>query len=219
MTAATRIVLIRHGESVAQAERIVAGHGGCQGLSDEGRAQAAALAGRLKRTGELGETTVLYSSLMARSVQTAAIVAEALGGLQLSSACDFCESHPGEMDGLSWEEADRLYPPLSWEPQGRRAPGCETFAEMADRVARGLDGLVQRHAGGVAVVVCHGGVVAHSMIRWLALDPSPSLGRRARIDPVNTSITEWRVPPADSDSDEAASSVELVRYNDHAHLS
>ena len=212
----TRILLIRHGESMAQANRIVGGHRGCIGLSEEGRAQASALADRLKRTGELGNATLVYTSVMERSVETARIVADALGGLVLVSDCGFCENHPGEMDGLSWEEADLRYPPIDWDPDGRRAPGIETFSEMAVRVGRALDGLVRRHDGDTAVVVCHGGVVAHSMIRWLALDPSPALGRRARIEPANTSITEWLL--SSGPADDRSSSATLVRYNDHAHL-
>jgi broad specificity phosphatase PhoE len=131
--------------------------------------------------------------------------------------CDFCEHHPGDADGLTWTEANRLYPPPdSWEPDVRRVPGAETWVEMSERVRRALDTVAQRHEGQMVVIVCHGGVVLHSMIRWLGLQPTAAYGGRARLDPTNTSITEWRLDralPA-----ERLGEVQLVRFNDHAHL-
>ncbi len=71
----TRLVLIRHGESDAQAEGYVSGHDACKGLSDLGRTQAAALRDRLAATGELGPVDVVYTSILERAIETAAILA------------------------------------------------------------------------------------------------------------------------------------------------
>lgn len=213
----TRIVLVRHGQSVAQHLKIVGGHGGCSGLTEQGRLEATALRDRLVATGELADVTALYASVMARAVETAQIIAEAFGGLSVVSDCVFCEHHPGEADGLAWAEADRLYPPPErWSPDARRSPGAETWFEMRDRVARGLDEVLQRHRGESVVIVCHGGVVAHSMIRWLGLDPVPVPGGRARIEPANASMTEWQLEGADGA--EGTGQIQLMRFNDHAHL-
>jgi probable phosphoglycerate mutase len=213
----TRIVLIRHGESIAQERQIVAGHSGCLGLSERGRTEAAALRDRLLATGELMDAAGLYASVMARAMETAAIIAPAMGSRDFEHDCDFCEHHPGDADGLSWTEANRLYPPPeSWEPDTRWVPGAETWEEMNERVRRGLDAVAERHEGQTVVIVCHGGVVVHSMIRWLGLHPTAIYGRRARLDPVNTSITEWKL--ARAKPAERLSEVQLVRFNDHAHL-
>jgi probable phosphoglycerate mutase len=212
----TRIVLIRHGESAAQQRRIVGGHKGCAGLSDLGRRQAAALADRLKASGELADVSALYASVMPRAVQTAQIIAPALGGPEVVQDCDFCEHHPGEGDGLSYEEFDRRWPaPQPWDPDLPRDPGGETWAGMAARVARGLDAVVERHAGQTVVVACHGGVIIHAMIRWLHLDRGGALDR-AWLDPVNTSLTEWRF--ARNPFRPVTAALQLVRFNDHAHL-
>ncbi len=214
----TRLVLIRHGESLAEQRQIVAGHDGCRGLTPKGRDEAEALRYRLATTGELSDAAALYASVMARAVETASIIAPAIAGREVVSDCAFCEHHPGEADGLSWEEANRRYPPPeNWGPDDRRVPGAETWREMSERVARSLDAVVRRHVGETAVIVCHGGVIVHSMIQWLRLQPTPASGRRARIEPVNTSITEWRVssPPSESSH---LDGVQLVRFNDHAHL-
>jgi broad specificity phosphatase PhoE len=211
----TRIVLVRHGESLAQERRIVGGHAGCEGLSELGVRQVEALRDRLVETGELADATALYSSLMARAVQTAQILAPALGELDVEPDCGFCEGHPSaDSDGMAWEEFDQRWPvPAEWSPDVAREPGGESYAQMRDRVAAQLDRLAERHEGETVVVACHGGVVLHSMFRWLEIEP---MGGRTRawLDPVNASLTEWRI----GEHPHWRSGVELVRFNDHGHL-
>jgi probable phosphoglycerate mutase len=213
----TRIVLVRHGESLAQERRIVGGHAGCEGLSTLGVRQVEALRDRLIDSGELKDATALYSSVMARAVQTARILAPALGDLEVQMDCDFCEGHPSdESDGMAWEEFDQRWPvPAEWSPELAREPGGESWAQMRDRVSARLDRLADRHPGETVVVACHGGVVLHSMCRWLQLDPIGNNGR-AWLDPINSSITEWRM--AENPFWEDALPVQLVRFNDHGHL-
>jgi probable phosphoglycerate mutase len=212
----TRIVLVRHGESVAQDQGIVGGHEGCRGLSDKGRRQVTALRDRLAATGELRNAAHLYSSVMPRAVETATILAPALELGEPIEECDLCEHHPGEGDGLTWDEFNERYPvPKRWDPDTRRDPGGETWAEMGDRVARGLDMLIERHPGETVVVACHGGVVAWSMFRWFGLDVQ-QLGNRAWISPENASLTEWRF--ARNPFAKSTLGVQLVTFNDHAHL-
>jgi 2,3-bisphosphoglycerate-dependent phosphoglycerate mutase len=209
----TRIVLVRHGESLAQERRVVGGHG-CAGLSALGVRQVEALRDRLLRTGELAGVTALYSSVMARAVQTAQIIAPALGDLEVEQDCDFCEGHPSaESDGMAWEEFDQRWPaPTEWSPDVAREPGGESYAQMRARVSARLDKVAERHRGETVVVVCHGGVVVHSMVRWLGIEPMG--GTRAWLDPINSSLTEWRV----AEHPIWRSEVELVRFNDHGHL-
>ncbi len=210
----TRIILVRHGESLAQQRRVVGGHG-CAGLSALGVRQVEALRDRLLLTGELADATALYSSVMARAVQTARILAPALGHLEVEQDCDFCEGHPGpESDGMAWEEFDQRWPaPAEWSPEVAREPGGESYAQMRARVSARLDQVAERHRGETVVVVCHGGVVVHSMLRWLEIEP---MGGRTRawLDPVNSSLTEWRM----AGNPMWRSEIELVRFNDHGHL-
>jgi probable phosphoglycerate mutase len=213
----TRIVLVRHGESRAQELGILGGHEGCKGLSDLGRQQVTALRDRLADTGELAGASALYASVMPRAIETAELIAPALGGLEVRPECDFCEGHPGEADGLSWAELDERYPaPAGWDGSTRRAPGWETWKELGDRVARALEGLVDRHPGETVVVACHGGVIVHSVLHYLGLDLGGG-GTRAWIAPDNSSLTEWRF--ARNPYEKSTLPIQLVRYNDHAHLS
>ena len=209
-------MLVRHGESRAQELGILGGHDGCQGLSDLGRRQVAALRDRLTATGELANATALYSSVMPRAVETATILAPALGGLEVRSECDFCEGHPGEADGLTWDELSERYPPLDgWDPDHSPVAGWETWREMGVRVQRALDSLVERHPGETVVVACHGGVVVQAMLHWLALD-EVTTSRRAWMAADNSSLTEWLFATNPYQKDTLP--VQLVRYNDHAHL-
>ena len=211
----TRIVLVRHGESMAQELGILGGHAGCRGLSGRGREQASALRDRLLGTGELAGATALYASVMPRAIETAQIIAPALGDLEVRSECHFCEGHPGEADGLSWTELDERYPSEGWDAETRRAPGWETWTEMGERVSGALASIVERHPGETVVVACHGGVVVHSMLHFLGLDAAAT-GERAWISPTNTSLTEWRFAP--NPYEKGTLPVELVRFNDFAHL-
>ena len=215
MAVGTRIVLIRHGESRAQELGILGGHDGCTGLSDLGREQVGRLRERLASTGELGGASVLYSSLMPRAIETAELLAPVLGDLEVRRDCDFCEGHPGEADGLTWTELDERYPvDPAWTNRTKRAPGWETWLEMGDRVGGALESLVARHPGETVVIACHGGVVVHSMFHFLGLDSDG--GNRAWIAPDNTSLTEFVFAP--NPYVKSTLPVQLVRYNDHAHL-
>jgi probable phosphoglycerate mutase len=215
----TRIVMLRHGESRAQELRIVGGHKGCTGLSERGLVQVKALRDRLAETGELGADVVLYSSLMPRAVQTAEILSPVLGDGKVRQECGVCEYHPGEGDGITWDEFEARYPNPAggWNPDHRRVPDAETWNEMAARVGGTIDDLVARHPGRTIVVACHGGTIVQAMIRFLAIDPSTNGGTRAWFSPENASITEFRfaLNPYRGDTE---ASWELVRFNDVAHL-
>jgi len=212
----TRIVLVRHGESRAQELGILGGHVGCQGLSNLGREQVTRLRERLAATGELAEASALYASLMPRAIETAQLLSPALGGLEVRSECDFCEGHPGEADGLTWEELDERYPvEPGWSGNTKRAPGWETWFEMGARVAGALGSLVERHPGETVVVACHGGVVVHAVLHYLGIDLGTATNR-AWIAPDNTSLTEFRFAP--NPFERGMLPVQLVRFNDHAHL-
>src|SRR5262245_5410635 len=214
----TRIVLVRHGESRGQTDHVVAGHDGCKGLSDKGRAQAEALRDRLAATGELGDDVVLYASMMYRAVETATILAPALGSPELRQECDLCEFHPGSGDGLSWEEFDSRFPRpegAGFDPDYRRVPDGESWNEMKTRVSRAIDQLIAAHEGRPGVGTCPRGPVLPVTLRFLALDPR-DLSQRVWLNPGNTSLTELRrgANPYDNETLDW----ELVRFNDVAHL-
>jgi probable phosphoglycerate mutase len=204
----TRLVLVRHGAALCHAERVVGGHAGCRGLSEEGVVQARALAARLARTGELASASHLYSSALARARQTAEILSPALGGLEPVADCGLCELHPGEADGLPWEEVGPRYgePDFAADPDRPLSPGGESWRQFLGRVRSQLCRLAARHPGQTVVAATHGGVIDGSLVCFLRV---PDLGAGLDLRTAHTSITEWQVE---------GGRFRLGRYNDHAHL-
>ena len=210
----TRLVLVRHGQAQVHVDGILGGEVHCRGLSDLGRRQVAALRDRLKRTGELGEVDALYASTLPRAVETAEILAPALGDLEIRRERELREFDPGEADGLTWEEFQERYPPPEvWDPHVPRTPGSESWAAFGERVERALTGLVAAHEGDTVVVACHGGVIEHAFHLW-GLSTQAGLA----LDIENASMTEflWADPwPWHQPGPPAW---RLIRHNDAAHL-
>ena len=205
----TRLALIRHGQAKAALDRVVGGERGCTGLAELGRAQSEALRDRLARTGEL-TADVLLASTLPRAVETAEIIAPALGGADVVRDCDLCELHPGECDALPWEAYDERYGvDMRADPYAPMSPGGESLAEFNLRVGRALSRLAQEHQGRSVVVACHGGVVIGSMLSLLGLPAQRPPTADLMVE--NTSITEWER------LDDGR--WRLVRFNDTAHLS
>ena len=207
-TGSTRVVLVRHGEARCMAEGVVGGRRGCSGLTDLGRLQAQALQARLARTGELGGAVALYASVLARAVETAQVVAPAVGdGSGPVTECGLCELHPGEADGMTWDAFRARYgePDFDVDPDRVVAPGGESWRSFVPRAAAAVRSVAERHEGGLVVVVCHAGVVESTMLSFL-----PIAGvRRLGLPTEHTSLTEW---------ERVEDGWRLVRYNDAAHL-
>ena len=206
---ATRLVLIRHGESNVTVRRVIGGHRTCDGLSELGRRQAERLRRRLEETGEL-PADVLISSNFARAIETAEIIRPAFGDLALEIDPRMGEHDPGpELDGMSFTDYVERFGTPDWEndPHAEMFPGGgETIAEFHLRVGAAVSQLVRAHAGSTIVVACHGGVVDATLRHLLRF---PSVGGFA-LRTVNCSITEFAVP--------GTGPAALVRYNDASHL-
>lgn len=210
---ATRLVLVRHGESIAQVTGRFFGHG-CEGLSERGRAQVQALHDRWKTLpDEIGQVDAVYASLMRRAVETAEIFAPALGVDEIVQDCDLCEVHPGDADGLTWEEIAERWPTNSDAFPNPEIPNGEQWTDLTGRVEGALERIAQRHEGRTVVIACHGGVVAHSLFAHLRLHPVDR--ERAWFEASNAGITEWVLDPSAQGWQQGRWG--LQRYNDHAH--
>lgn len=216
----TRLVLVRHGEAICNVADVVGGPKGCTGLTAVGREQAARLADRLARTEELGEVAGLYASVLRRAVETAEILAPALIGpggsaLEVSSDCALCELHPGDADGLTWEEFVARFKAPDWDsdPTTPIAPGGESWSSFVVRAAAALERVAGAHPGRTVVVVTHAGVVEASMLRFLPLDPRVA---RLGLQTVHASLTEWTHDDGRVDRAGTPPRWRLERYNDSA---
>ena len=204
----TRLVLVRHGESNATVSRSIGGPRSCSGLSPRGREQCARLAARLATHADFADVH-LYASHYARAIETAELLASAIGDPEIVVDDGFGEHDPGpECDGLTFEAFLERHGMPDWEsdPFAVTFPGGETIADLHHRVGNALRRVLDRHTGATVVVCCHGGVV-NAVLR-IALRAPPTGG--FDLFTTNTSLTElllvrpgrWR----------------LLRYNDAAHL-
>jgi len=210
-TPGTRVVLVRHGESVVSVDRVVGGLNTCSGLSPLGRQQAERLRDRLAHTGELdieGERA-LYASGYPRAIQTAETIAPALGGLEVLIEHGFGEQDPGpECDGLTYTEFVERHGRPDWEtnPYGVTYPGGETVAAFDLRVGTAMSDVLDRHDGGMIIVACHAGVIDRILRQFLR---APTAGV-FELNTRNTSLTEFVLA--------SSGKWRMARYNDAAHL-
>ncbi|MGC5018287.1 bifunctional RNase H/acid phosphatase [Micromonospora sp. DT47] len=152
---ATRLILVRHGETEWTVQHRYAGRADVP-LSDQGRAQARATA---ERVAELAPSVAaVVSSPLSRCTATAEAIADALGGLPVRRQDDWVECDFGDWDGKTFAEVREGWPGEldAWLASTRIAPpGGESFATVAERVDRAVAALREAYPGETVVVVSH----------------------------------------------------------------
>ncbi len=171
MVSATRLCLVRHGETAWNAERRLQGHLDIP-LNDNGNAQARATAQSL--SGQHFEAA--YSSDLLRARQTAEAVVRTLG-LAVRHDPALRERHYGVFQGLTYDEAEALHPEQfarfrRRDPDFAFAADGESLRAFATRIVDALHGIAARHPGQQVLVVTHGGVldIAHRLATGKPLD-------------------------------------------------
>jgi probable phosphoglycerate mutase len=155
------VLLIRHAEQEMYSN-IPLGEAFDSPLSERGRAQAQALAGRLSET---RIDTVLSSSTL-RAVATAQAVAEAQGVehkiVEDLGEIDLWGRAPqdkGLLDLFKPEEVVAIYREMSRTRCFSAFPYCEDGGLFRERICRTIDDIVAAHHGQRIAVVAHGGVI------------------------------------------------------------
>jgi probable phosphoglycerate mutase len=150
-----RLILIRHAESVANAERRFT-HGSYEPLTSRGRDHAV-------RTGRLlqgrFDPVALYASPFVRALETARLLGAVLG-LEPRVVEDLREQDFGEMRGRSYAEYTSDPSASGLGRWTHRPPGGETLEEVAQRAGKALDAIATAHLGQEVIVVSHGAVMA-----------------------------------------------------------
>lgn len=153
----TTLYITRHGETLWNLEGRLQGHLD-SALSPTGRAQVRALAARLREL----EPTVLYTSDLGRTVETAHAIAASCALTPLVDA-RLRERHLGVFQGLTPQEI-RLQHLDAWREFQRRdpdfvIPGGESARQRARRSIAALRDIALCHAGERIVIVGHGGTL------------------------------------------------------------
>lgn len=200
---AVRVVFVRHAET----EWNRAGrYQGCidTHLSQVGRDQASALAERLRDT----EFAAIYSSHMARSVETAEFIAQPRG-LPLLQERAFAEVCHGKWEGLTVEEVEERFPELvairRRTPEHAVAPEGESLFQVRTRALHAFAELLRRHEGESLLLVGHDAPTKMILLDALGLGPESFWKLRFTSTGVSEIIADG---PA----------CRIVQINDIAHL-
>jgi glucosyl-3-phosphoglycerate phosphatase len=156
-----RLVLWRHGQTAWNAGRRFQGQSDIP-LDETGLAQAERAARLLAAL----RPTAIFTSDLSRAAQTAQRLAE-LTGLAAQLDKDLRERNGGIWEGMTDPEIRRAYPAeyASWNP-----PDGETVETVADRTAAAFSRIAEGlPAGGMAVIVSHGGAISLGISRLLRL--------------------------------------------------
>lgn len=158
----TLVLLVRHGRTPTTGA-VLPGRAPGLHLSDDGRAQAEAVAERIRalhdaRTaGSAGSgITAVYTSPMERTRETAAPIAKALG-LRTRTRKGLIECDFGDWTGRELKELSKLpeWRTVQHHPSGFRFPKGESFSEMQARMVDAVNELVAAHPGEAIVAVSH----------------------------------------------------------------
>jgi len=170
-----RLILIRHGESLANAERRFT-HGPHEPLSRRGREEATE---RARSVASRFDPVAIYASPFVRALETARLIGAVLG-LEPIVVDALREQDFGGLRGQPYESVAR--DPLWHSDRWRFRPlGGETLEEVGRRAGPALDEIAARHLGSEIVVVSHGGVMAslHAWIRTRRFEGAPRLSGNA----------------------------------------
>ncbi|MGW0218465.1 bifunctional RNase H/acid phosphatase [Micromonospora chokoriensis] len=152
---ATRLILVRHGETPYTEQRRYSGRGDVP-LSEKGRAQVEATAARVAALAP--SVAAVLSSPLSRCTATAAAIAGALGDVPVRTEDDLIECDFGQWEGRTFAEVREGWPGEmdAWLASPRVAPpGGESFTQVAERAHRVVAGLLTAYPGETVVVVSH----------------------------------------------------------------
>jgi broad specificity phosphatase PhoE/ribonuclease HI len=181
--------LLRHGETPHTAAKRFSGFGGDDpSLNEVGVEQAHRAARHLAAS---GGADVIVTSPMARTRETAAVVANHLG-LDVVVDDDLRECNFGEWDGKTFADVQRDDKEALDTWLGSTAvapPGGESFDQVELRVRAARDRMLEQFAGSNLIVVTH--VTPLKTMLRLALDAPTHAYFRIEIKPASLSTISW----------------------------
>ena len=182
----TKLFLVRHGNTRLNSTERFWGQTDVE-LGPDGIKQAEKLRDRLASE----KFDFIYVSPMRRATATAEIIASK-HQLDVIPCAELSEINFGKIEGLTYQEIDRLYPELtkSWytKTQIFRYPGGESIKEVYNRVKKFTRRLDAHTSEDTILIVAHSGTLKMLVCDLLGFGLQYS--RRIRIDLASLSILE-----------------------------
>jgi len=165
-----RILLIRHGETQHNADRIALGRRDVP-LNERGLAAAQSTARAYAHGAH--DIAAIYSSPLQRAVATATPLADALS-LPIQIDPDLIEMDIGEAEDKTYAELREQHPDfirlwLSDQVADVPMPGGESLRQVQERAWRAIESIRERHGDETVVIVTHNFVILTIICRVLGL--------------------------------------------------
>ena len=151
----TELILVRHGQSIANLERWFAGHTNAE-LSELGRKQAACVGRYVTQHYKID---AIYSSDLSRAYHTALPTAQKLN-LPVHTDPALRELYAGKWEKMNYERLVEEFPHdfgevWRYDFSNARCTGGESIAELYDRVCPALLRIAEKHDGQTVLVASH----------------------------------------------------------------
>ncbi len=165
----TQLLVIRHGQSVANKEDKFAGHSDFD-LTDLGRTQAELVADYVKKNFKVD---AVYASDLLRAYNTALPTAKAFE-LEVTPSKELREIYAGRWEGVLFPDIIRddheIF--VNWRDNfdGAYCPEGETVREVRDRVVAEVRRIAEKHDGQTVVIASHA-----TPVRAIHVEADPSV--------------------------------------------
>ena len=186
----TRLIMIRHGESIDNIKKKVQDQSIGSELTEKGIKQAEASAERLKNQ----KVDAIYSSSTKRTIQTAEIINK-YHNLEIIVEKNLIDRNYGILIGTPNNAADMTEEQIEIhkkmkEDEDYKIPNGESFRDVKERVIPIIENIVKKHKDKSVVISSHGNVIRAIVCSLLNIPLKESYKMKSA---VNCSYTEIRL--------------------------
>jgi broad specificity phosphatase PhoE len=184
-----KLILVRHGETYWNKDGLVQGGDSDIELNDTGLEQARKLAAFLKNE----PIIAILSSPLQRAVATAEVIAS-YHQLPVEIDQGLKELKVGDLEGIPISNLRTTFSRflLKWWQDGEamKLPNGESLVDLQQRAWKAIEGLLEKHKDGTAVVVSHYFVILAIILKALNLPLDCFI--KFKVDPGGVSLLEFR---------------------------
>lgn len=174
MTTTQHLLLVRHGETVGNLEKIA--HGQTESPLNERGIEQAQMTAALLRSWALDKDRkdfhLVYASPLSRAQDTARAIADALD-LPLHVHSNLIEGSLGDLEGVTYEELHSFgFAKYSIRDDDYDGHNGESPNVLGNRMMDAVEEIRSRHPNENIILVSHGAAIAHYLARLLGTKPA-----------------------------------------------